>query len=165
MANSTGMDILLDGAAGRGLSLEVSAKDTPADVAVRMWLLSPGLLEDLHNYRELTRPRAFRYFATDTDPVPTFVGPTEAQTAALLERLNRFYVAWRRGTGARVFTYKRGDMWAGKGMKEIAADLGISPKTVEYHRERLYRLFGVRDPVSLCRRGLAVGVIHLEEKP
>jgi DNA-binding NarL/FixJ family response regulator len=56
-------------------------------------------------------------------------------------------------------------MWAGKGMKEIAADLGISPKTVEYHRERLYRLFGVRDPVSLCRRGLAVGVIHLEEKP
>ncbi len=56
-------------------------------------------------------------------------------------------------------------MWAGKGTKEIAADLGISPKTVEYHRERLYRLFGVRDPVSLCRRGLAVGVIRLEERP
>jgi DNA-binding NarL/FixJ family response regulator len=56
-------------------------------------------------------------------------------------------------------------MWAGKGMKEIAADLGISPKTVEFHRAQLYRLFGVDNPVSLCRRGLAVGVIRLEAKP
>ena len=30
-------------------------------------------------------------------------------------------------------------MWDGKGTKEIAADLGISPKTVEYHRAVLYR--------------------------
>ena len=29
-------------------------------------------------------------------------------------------------------------IWAGKGMKEIAAELGISPKTVEYHRAHLY---------------------------
>ncbi len=55
-------------------------------------------------------------------------------------------------------------MWAGKATKEIAAHLGISPKTVEYHRAALYRLFGVSDPVSLCRRGLAVGVIRLEER-
>jgi DNA-binding CsgD family transcriptional regulator len=45
-------------------------------------------------------------------------------------------------------------IWAGKGTKEIAAELGISPKTVEYHRERLYRLFGVNDLVSLCRRAI-----------
>jgi DNA-binding NarL/FixJ family response regulator len=55
-------------------------------------------------------------------------------------------------------------MWAGKATKEIAADLGVSPKTVEYHRAKLYQLFGVHDPVSLCRRGLAVGVIRLEGK-
>ena len=54
-------------------------------------------------------------------------------------------------------------MWAGKGTKEIAADLGISPKTVEYHRAQLYRLFGVSNPVSLCRRGLLLGLIRLEE--
>ena len=53
-------------------------------------------------------------------------------------------------------------MWAGKCTKEIAAELGISAKTVEYHRARLYRLFGVDDPISLCRRGLAVGVLRLE---
>jgi len=53
-------------------------------------------------------------------------------------------------------------MWAGKGVKEIGADLGISAKTVEYHRARLYQLFGVRDPVSLCRRAMAVGLIKAE---
>jgi DNA-binding NarL/FixJ family response regulator len=52
-------------------------------------------------------------------------------------------------------------MWAGKCTKEIAADLGVSAKTVEYHRTQLYRLFGVSDPVSLCRRGLAVGLIQM----
>ena len=36
-------------------------------------------------------------------------------------------------------------------------------KTVEYHRAQLYRLFGVNDPVSLCRRGLAVGVLKQVE--
>jgi DNA-binding NarL/FixJ family response regulator len=51
-------------------------------------------------------------------------------------------------------------MWAGKGVKEIGADLGISAKTVEYHRARLYRLFGVGDPVSLCRRAMVVGLIR-----
>jgi two-component system, LuxR family, response regulator FixJ len=50
-------------------------------------------------------------------------------------------------------------MWAGKGMKEIAADLGISAKTVEYHRAQLYRRFGVGDPVSLCRRAIVLGLI------
>lgn len=55
-------------------------------------------------------------------------------------------------------------MWAGKGTKEIAADLGISPKTVEYHRARLYALFEVRDPVSLCRRAIEVGLIRVDGK-
>ena len=51
-------------------------------------------------------------------------------------------------------------IWAGKGTKEIAADMGLSPKTVEYHRAQLYRVFGVNDLVSLCRRAIAVGLIN-----
>jgi len=54
-------------------------------------------------------------------------------------------------------------MWAGRCTKEIAGDLGISPKTVEYHRAQLYRLFKVNNPVSLCRGGLKAGVIRLED--
>ena len=56
-------------------------------------------------------------------------------------------------------------MWAGKGTKEIAADLGISPKTVEFHRAQLYRLFGVDNPVSLCRRAMEVGPDPPAEAP
>ena len=51
-------------------------------------------------------------------------------------------------------------IWAGKGTKEIAADMGVSPKTVEYHRAQLYRVFGVNDLVSLCRRAIALGLIN-----
>ncbi len=51
-------------------------------------------------------------------------------------------------------------IWAGKATKEIAAELRISPKTVEYHRARLYRVFGVSDLVSLCRRAIAVGLLN-----
>jgi DNA-binding NarL/FixJ family response regulator len=54
-------------------------------------------------------------------------------------------------------------MWAGKNTKEIAADLGISTKTVEYHRTQLYRLFRVDNPVSLCRQALARGVMVFKE--
>lgn len=53
-------------------------------------------------------------------------------------------------------------MWAGKGTKEIAAELGISPRTVDYHRAKLYQLFGVQDPVSLCRRAVEAGLIKWE---
>ena len=55
-------------------------------------------------------------------------------------------------------------IWAGKGVKEIGVELGISAKTVEYHRAKLFSVFGVRDLVSLCRRALLVGVIRLDDE-
>jgi len=51
-------------------------------------------------------------------------------------------------------------MWEGKGTKEIAAELGISPKTVEYHRYVLYGLLKVDNPVSLVRRAIEEGLIN-----
>ena len=53
-------------------------------------------------------------------------------------------------------------IWNGKPTKGIAADLGVSPKTVEYHRAQLYRVFGVSDVVSLCRRAIFLGLIRPE---
>jgi hypothetical protein len=103
MASPQGMEVLIDGAQAHGLDLGLEQGLTPADVALRMWLLNPQLLEQLHNSHELARPRSFCYFATDADPVPRFAGATAAQIAAIEERLNSFYVAWGRGKGARVF--------------------------------------------------------------
>jgi DNA-binding NarL/FixJ family response regulator len=53
-------------------------------------------------------------------------------------------------------------IWEGRTTKQIAGDLGVSPKTVEYHRAQLYRVFGVSDPVSLCRRAIYLGLIEPE---
>ena len=103
MASPRGMEVLVDGAETHGLDLGLKEEVTPADVAVRMWLLNPQLLEQLHNSHELARPRSFQYFSTDADPVPHFEGPSGGQIAAIEERLNAFYVAWGRGKGARVF--------------------------------------------------------------
>ena len=103
MAIAQGMEVLVEGAETHGLDLGLREGMTPADVAVRMWLLNPQLLEALNHSHELTRPRSFRYFSTDAEVVPTFEGPSGEQVAALEERLDAFYAAWGRGKGARVF--------------------------------------------------------------
>jgi DNA-binding NarL/FixJ family response regulator len=53
-------------------------------------------------------------------------------------------------------------IWAGRTTKQIAGDLGVSPKTVEYHRAQLFRVFGVNDLVSLCRRAIYLGLLKPE---
>lgn len=49
---------------------------------------------------------------------------------------------------------------SGRTTKEIARDLGISPKTVEFHRARLMERIGVRDVTGLTRFALQTGVVR-----
>ncbi len=111
MANPAGMDLILENAEGNGFGLDPGEDSTPADVAFQAWLLNPGLLEDLHNCRELTRPRSFQYFANGSDTPPAFAEPTPPQLAIFERRLEAFYVASRRGPGVRVFPYRQLDEW------------------------------------------------------
>mgnify|MGYP001210819919 FL=1 len=48
---------------------------------------------------------------------------------------------------------------SGRTTKEIARTLGISPKTVEFHRGRLMEKIGVRDVTGLTRFALQTGVV------
>jgi DNA-binding NarL/FixJ family response regulator len=48
----------------------------------------------------------------------------------------------------------------GKANKQIAAELGISIKTVEKHRQRLMQKLGIHDTASLTRYAMAAGVIE-----
>jgi hypothetical protein len=111
MANPSGMDALLAEAEGKGVRLAAGEDLWPADVAVQAWLLYPRLLERVPQLQEMTRPRSFTYFSTDADPVLPFAGPTPEQPVALEARLDRFYRAWKRGLGARVFAYRWEDEW------------------------------------------------------
>src|SRR5206468_3072857 len=82
---------------------------SPADVAVQVWLLDRELLEELHNYHQLHRPRAYQCFSTELEPVPAFAPPSHAQLRALEVRLDHFHQAWKRGPGTRVFVYAASD--------------------------------------------------------
>ena len=88
-----------------GLDLGLGEDATPVDVAVKLLLLDPRVLEDLCNCDVMARRRSFEYFTTDAVPVPHFDGPTLEQKRRLEEKLNAFYVACRRGGGTRVFSY------------------------------------------------------------
>jgi DNA-binding NarL/FixJ family response regulator len=48
---------------------------------------------------------------------------------------------------------------SGQTTKEIARELGISPKTVEFHRARLMERIGVRDVTGLTRYALQTGIV------
>lgn len=48
---------------------------------------------------------------------------------------------------------------SGRTTKEIARDLGISPKTVEFHRARLMERLGVHDVTALTRFAVQRGLI------
>ncbi|HEX5509857.1 MAG TPA: helix-turn-helix transcriptional regulator [Pseudolabrys sp.] len=48
----------------------------------------------------------------------------------------------------------------GWGSKEIGRELGISPRTVESHREIIYRKMGVRDARELVRKVLTCEPCH-----
>lgn len=44
--------------------------------------------------------------------------------------------------------------------KEIAARLGISPKTVEFHRQRIAGRLGLKTTASIVRYAIRVGLIN-----
>jgi len=52
-------------------------------------------------------------------------------------------------------------IWDGKCTKEIAAEMGLSAKTVEWYRAELFKCFEVNNPVTLCRLALEAGLLKL----
>lgn len=51
----------------------------------------------------------------------------------------------------------------GRATKEIAYQLGLSPKTVETHRAQIMERLGIRDVAGLVRYSLRRGLIHDDE--
>lgn len=54
--------------------------------------------------------------------------------------------------------------WNGLSIKETAAWMGLSPKTVKNYRQDLYRKFGVRNVEGMLRQGLERGLINLKPR-
>ena len=47
----------------------------------------------------------------------------------------------------------------GRAMKEVAAVLGISPRTVEFHKYRIMDLLGVKSNAELVQQAIKLGLI------
>jgi hypothetical protein len=105
-------DALRRAAREQGLELGEGPAATPLDVAMAAWLRDRQLVEEVHLRFELNRPRSFRYYSALQEPPPPFTGPAPEQVAWLEGRLSRFYEAWKRGRGVRVFVYpQEGEWW------------------------------------------------------
>ena len=96
---------MFDGAQRYGLDLGLGDDATPEDVALRLLLLDPRVLQDLQNCGVIKRRRAFEYFSADTPVLPSFEKPSLEKIRMIERRLEAFYAAWRKGSGARVFAY------------------------------------------------------------
>lgn len=55
-------------------------------------------------------------------------------------------------------------MAQGKSSKQIAALLGISPRTVETHRAELMDRLGARDAIGLLREAARLGLVDLQSR-
>jgi hypothetical protein len=136
MATDERMHSLLTAARDAGLKLDGESV-TPADVAVQVWLLAPGLLARQHAEQYLTNPRSFEYFQTDEEPPPRLLIPGGETTTALEDQLADWFAEHRRGGIARVFAFDRPDgIWFlvrhGEPFKREDSFQGAEPTSVAY---------------------------------
>ena len=82
---------------------------TPADLAVRIWMAKPSILERLHAERFLVKPKSFRYFLSTTLRPDDLSYPSDETIKALEEQLNDWFETKKRGRGTRVFPFFRED--------------------------------------------------------
>ena len=109
MSTDENMDLLLEEAETKGLSLDGKPDPTAADVAVQVFLQDRQLLERKHAEQYLTRPRVFEYFQTQARPVPAFKQPSWVTLLGLEHDLDNWFEKKKRGRGSRVFVYPKGD--------------------------------------------------------
>ena len=91
------------------LPIDERADQSPADVALQVWLHDRSLLESEHAQLYLVRPRSFEYFQTDQVTTSPFVIPDDSVFRALEQDLDAWFVQRRRGPGTRVFAHQRED--------------------------------------------------------
>jgi RNA polymerase sigma factor (sigma-70 family) len=160
------LDITMPGMTG----LEVASRLREAAVPVRMLVLS---MHDRPEYvLEAVRAGAHGYLLKDTGPRElreavravhdgeTYFSPAVAErlTAALRGELEREGL---RGQ-LQLLTPREQEVLrliaGGRTNKEIAAELGISPRTVESHRESLTRKLRIRSIAGLTRFAIETGI-------
>lgn len=90
---------------------------------------------------------------------------TPAQEAVALAELGRLARRTREASGARSMVTEREleileYVGVGLSLKQVGTRLGVSPRTVETHLQRLYRKLGVRNRVQAIAKAASLGLIE-----
>jgi hypothetical protein len=141
MATPEGMDSLLDVAHDAGLSLDSASAQTPADIAVQIWLQDSDVLERKHAEQFLTSKRSFEYYQAEANPLPKFKKPNAATLKAMEKDLDDWFESNKRGLGARVFVFPKDDgVWFlvrhGNPFRREGAMDGTKSSSVLYRPEK-----------------------------
>jgi hypothetical protein len=105
MAADEQMDELLEAAKQHRLPLHGDQDNSPADVAIQIWLTAPDLLQEKHAEARAIRQKNFAYFA-GRHGRPRPFPETEPKLLRSLERsLDGWFKEHRRGEGSRVFVF------------------------------------------------------------
>ncbi len=109
LADADGLEAMIEAIDERGLTLDVGAKPSPADVAVRLWLLDHDLLERVHAERFIVRPKSFEsWLGRGTTYTPLAV-PSAEVLAGLERALADWFERKKRGRHCKVFVVVRPD--------------------------------------------------------
>jgi hypothetical protein len=108
MAADEQMDELLEAAKQHQLPLDGDQDNSPADVAIQIWLTAPDLLQEKHAEARAIRQKNFAYFA-GRDGGPRSFPKANPNVLRYLERsLDGWFKEHRRGEGSRVFVFDHG---------------------------------------------------------
>ena len=109
MSDEGSMEELITGIEELGLSINTDQDQSPADVAVQVWLLAPDLLEHKHAERLVLSKQSFEYFQADKSDVRIKPKLDDSTIASLINSLDDWFISKRRGRGTKVFVFDRKD--------------------------------------------------------
>jgi hypothetical protein len=108
MSTDLQMDRLLAAAIRREIKLSLAGNNSPADVAVQVWLQAPRLLEELHAENYTIRQKNFCCFAGVVDEPRAFPEVSDSVLRDLERDLDDGFERYQRGRGCRVFIFDHG---------------------------------------------------------
>jgi hypothetical protein len=108
MATDLQMDRLLATAIRRGIKLSLLDNNSPADVAVQVWLQAPRLLEELHAENYTIRQKNFCCFGGICAEPRAFPEVSESSLRALERDLDDCFEEYQRGRCCRAFIFDHG---------------------------------------------------------
>ncbi len=112
LSSSEAFDAIQEALQDQEFKEEIPSDLSPADLAIRVYLSNPDILDRVHARQELRRPRSFIYFQSQAQTNGGIKLPGDDQIASIEEELNKGLIRKRRGKTAKVIPFNGGDnMW------------------------------------------------------